>query len=42
MASSTSLEEMYKLSQGNSWIQMYIYQDESFVMELLERAQNTG
>ena len=42
MASSTSLEEMYKLSQGNSWIQLYIYQDESFVMELLERAQNTG
>ena len=42
MASSTSLEEMYKLSRGNSWIQLYIYQDESFVMELLERAQNTG
>ena len=42
MASSTSLEEMYKLSQGNSWIQLYIYQDESFVMELLERAQNAG
>ena len=42
MASSTSLEEMYKLSQGHSWLQLYIYQDENFVMELLERAQNTG
>ncbi len=42
MASSTSLEKMYKLSQGHSWLQLYIYQDESFVMELLERAQNTG
>ena len=42
MASSTSLEEMYKLSQGHSWLQLYIFQDEDFVMELLERAQNTG
>ena len=42
MASSTSLEEMYELSQGHSWLQLYIYQDENFVMELLERAQNTG
>jgi len=42
MASSTSLEEMYKLSQGHSWLQLYLYQDENFVMELLERAQNTG
>ncbi len=42
MASSTSLEEMYKISQGHSWIQLYIYQDENFVLELLERAQKTG
>ena len=42
MASSTSLEEMYKVSQGHSWIQLYIYQDENFVIELLERAQKTG
>ena len=42
MASSTSLEEMYKISQGHSWIQLYIYQDENFVIELLERAQKTG
>ena len=42
MASSTSLEEMYKITQGHSWLQLYIYQDENFVMELLERAQNTG
>ena len=42
MASSTSLEKMFELSEGNSWIQLYIFQDEDFVMELLERAEKTG
>ncbi len=42
MASTTSLEDMFELSQGHSWLQLYIFQDENFVMELLERAQNTG
>ena len=42
MASTTTLEEMYELSEGNSWMQLYIFQDENFVMELLERAKNTG
>ena len=42
MASTTSLEEMYTLSEGRSWLQLYIFQDEKFVMELLERAEKTG
>ena len=42
MASTTTLEEMYELSEGHSWMQLYIFQDENFVMELLERAKNTG
>jgi len=42
MASSTSLEKMFDLSEGNSWLQLYIFQDEDFVMELLERAEKTG
>ncbi len=42
MASTTTLEKMYELSDGHSWIQLYIFQDENFVMELLERAKNTG
>ena len=42
MASTTPLEDMFELSQGHSWLQLYIFQDENFVMELLERAQNTG
>ena len=42
MASSTSLEKMFELSKGNSWLQLYIFQDEDFVMELLERAEKTG
>tara|TARA_B100001250_G_scaffold413989_1_gene450110 strand:- start:1473 stop:2633 length:1161 start_codon:yes stop_codon:yes gene_type:complete len=42
MASTTSLENMYELSKGNSWLQLYIFQDENFVMELLERAEKTG
>ncbi len=42
MASSTSLEKMYDLSKGNVWLQLYNFQDEEFVMELLERAEYTG
>ncbi len=42
MASSTSLEKMFELSKGNSWLQLYIFQDEDFVMELIERAKKTG
>tara|TARA_Y100001970_G_C14208505_1_gene845474 strand:+ start:469 stop:1632 length:1164 start_codon:yes stop_codon:yes gene_type:complete len=42
MASTTTLEKMYELSQGHSWMQLYIFQDENFVMELLDRAKNTG
>ena len=42
MASTTTLEKMYELSKGHSWMQLYIFQDENFVMELLERAKNTG
>ena len=42
MASTTTLEDMYELSEGHSWMQPYIFQDENFVMELLERAKNTG
>ena len=42
MASSTSLEEMHEISKGNVWLQLYNFQDEEFVMELLERAEYTG
>ena len=42
MASTTTVEKMYELSKGHSWMQLYIFQDENFVMELLERAKNTG
>tara|TARA_Y100000590_G_scaffold255973_1_gene287515 strand:- start:54 stop:1214 length:1161 start_codon:yes stop_codon:yes gene_type:complete len=42
MASTTALEDMFELSQGHSWLQLYIFQDESFVMELLDRAEKTG
>ena len=42
MASSTSLEKMYEYSKGHSWLQVYIFQSEEFVMELLNRAQATG
>ena len=42
MASTTSLEKMYELTEGRSWFQLYIFQDEKFVMELLERAKKTG
>ena len=42
MASSTSLEKMYEYSKGHSWLQVYIFQSEEFVMELLNRAKATG
>ncbi len=42
MASTTTLEKMYELSLGRSWLQLYIFQDENFVMELLERAEKIG
>ena len=42
MASTTTLEKMYQLSEGHSWLQLYIFQDEAFVMELLDRAEKTG
>ena len=42
MASTTTLEKMYELSEGHSWLQLYIFQDEAFVMELLDRAEKTG
>ena len=42
MASSTSLENMFEISKGQAWLQLYIFQDENFVMELLERAKKTG
>ena len=32
---------MYELSEGRSWIQLYNFQ-EDFVMELLQRAEQTG
>ena len=42
MASTTSLEKMYELTEGRSWLQLYIFQDEKFVMELIDRAKKTG
>ena len=42
MASTTSLEKMHDLTEGRSWLQLYIFQDEKFVTELLERAKKTG
>ena len=36
MASSTSLEKMCDI-KGNVWLQLYNFQDEEFVMELLEK-----
>ena len=42
MASSTSLEKMYDLSKGNCWLQLYNFQDEEFLMELLERGHQKG
>ncbi len=42
MASSTSLEDMFTFSEGHSWMQIYIFQSEEFIMELLRRAENIG
>ena len=42
MASTTALEQMYEFTEGRSWLQLYIFQDEKFVMELLDRAEKTG
>ena len=39
MASTTALEKMYEFTEGRSWLQLYIFQDEKFVMELLGRAE---
>jgi len=42
MASTTSLEKMFEMSKGHSWLQLYIFQDENFVKDLLQRAKETG
>jgi L-lactate dehydrogenase (cytochrome) len=42
MASSTTLEDMFTFSEGHSWIQIYIFQSEEFIMELLKRAESIG
>ena len=42
MASSTTLEDMYTLSEGHSWMQIYIFQSEEFILELLKRAEGIG
>ena len=31
MASTTTLEKMYELSEGHSWMQLYIFQDENLL-----------
>ena len=33
---------MYDYSKGHVWLQLYNFQDEEFVMELLDRAEKTG
>ena len=42
MASSTTLEDMFTVSEGHSWMQIYIFQSEEFIMELLKRAESIG
>ena len=42
MAASTSLEKVFELSKGLAWLQIYIGQDENFVMELISRAHSCG
>ncbi len=42
MASSTTLEDMFTFSAGHSWMQIYIFQSEEFIMELLKRAESIG
>ena len=40
MASSTSLEKMYKFSKGNVWLQLYNFQDEEFVISHCDNIQS--
>ena len=42
MAASTSLEIMYQQTEGRCWMQIYIGQDEEFVMDILRRAEIIG
>ncbi len=42
MASSTTLEDMFTFSEGHSWMQIYIFQSEEFIMELLKRGESIG
>ena len=42
MASSTTLEDMFTFSEGHSWMQIYIFQSEEFIMELLKIAESIG
>ena len=42
MAASSTLEEVYKKTEGRSWLQIYIGQDEEFVIDMLDRAKNVG
>ena len=42
MASSTTLEDMFTFSEGHSWMQIYIFQSEEFIMELIKRAESIG
>ena len=42
MAASTSIEKAYELSNGLAWFQLYIGQDEQFVMDLVDRAHLCG
>lgn len=42
MAASTSIERAYELSNGLAWFQLYIGQDENFVMDLVDRAYSCG
>ena len=42
MASSSTLEDMFTFSEGHSWMQIYIFQSEEFIMELLKRAERIG
>ncbi len=42
MAASSTLEDIYKKTEGRSWLQIYIGQDEEFVIDMLNRAKNVG
>lgn len=41
-ASSTSIEEMARISDGNAWFQLYVGQSEEAAMALVDRARNAG